>query len=87
MGGLMAGFIMQSAQIYTIRRRKTIGTLALFAFLIVIFWFLNSTSLPIVLVSDGAILSAVVAWYFDRSGPGEVVRVSGGSGMELARGS
>ncbi len=67
LGGVMAGFIMQSAQIYTLRRRKTIGTVALFAFLMVVFWFLNSTSLPIVLLSDGAILSMVVVWYLDRS--------------------
>jgi oligosaccharide repeat unit polymerase len=66
LGGVVAGFIMQCAQIYALRRRKTIGTVALFAFLIVIFWLLNSTSLPIVLASDGAILSMVVVWYLDR---------------------
>lgn len=74
-GGVLAGFIMQCAQIYAVRRRKTVGTLALFAFLVVIFWFLNSTSLPIVLVSDGAILSMVVVWYLDRPMQGGLVAV------------
>jgi oligosaccharide repeat unit polymerase len=75
LGGVFAGFIMQSAQIYVLRRRKTIGTLALFAFLMVIFWFLNSTSLPIVLLSDGAVLSITVVWYLDRPTQGGLVPV------------
>ena len=30
------------------------------------FWFLNSSSLPIVLASNGAILALVISWWFDR---------------------
>ena len=66
LGGFIAGLIMQSMQIFVVRRRKTITTVALFSFLMVTFWFLNSTSLPVVLMSDGVILSVVLAWYLDR---------------------
>jgi len=67
LGGVFTGVIMQSMQIYVLRRPKTAATLAILSFLMVVFWFLNSTSLPIVLASDGAVLALAVGWYFDRS--------------------
>lgn len=66
LGGLLTGAIMQSIQIFVLRRPKTIATVGVFAFLIAAFWFLNSTSLPVVLASDGAIVALVIGWYFDR---------------------
>lgn len=73
LGGFLAGVIMQAIQIFVFRRRKTITTLAVFSFLIVAFWFLNSTALPIVLLSDGALLALMVAWYLDRPTGRELV--------------
>jgi oligosaccharide repeat unit polymerase len=66
-GGVLAGFVMQWFHIYTVRRKKTITTVALYSFLVFTFWFLNSTSLPIVLASNGAILVTALSWWFDRS--------------------
>lgn len=66
-GGILAGVIMQSVQIFLLRRRKTVVTLACFSFLMVAFWLLESTSLPVVLASDGVILSLLIAWYLERS--------------------
>ncbi len=73
LGGFLAGVIMQAVQIFVLRRRKTITTLAVFSFLIVAFWFLNSTALPIVLLSDGALLALLIAWYLDRPAGGQLV--------------
>ena len=74
LGGLLAGGIMQSMQVYVLRRTKTITTLAMFSFLMVVFWFLNSTSLPTVLASDGAVLALAAGLYFDRPQYGRLVR-------------
>ncbi len=65
-GGIVAGFIMQWFHIHAIRRKKTIVAIALYSFLTFTFWFLNSSSLPIVLASNGAILALVISWWFDR---------------------
>jgi oligosaccharide repeat unit polymerase len=67
LGGVLAGFIMESIQIYLFRRRKTVVTLAVSAFLMVAFWSLNSTSLPVVLASNGALLALVLGWALERS--------------------
>ena len=66
-GGLLAGAIMQSIQIYIFRRRKTVVSLSMFAFLIVAFWYLHLVSLPVVLASNGAILVLVIGWLLERS--------------------
>ena len=70
LGGILAGVVMQATQILLLRRKKTVASLACFAFLTVAFWFLNSTSLPVVLASDGVILSLLIMWYLDTSGHG-----------------
>jgi oligosaccharide repeat unit polymerase len=65
-GGIVAGFVMQCFHIYAIRREKTIVAIALYSFLTFTFWFLNSSSLPIILASNGAILALVITWWFDK---------------------
>jgi hypothetical protein len=67
LGGVLAGFTMESIQIYVFRRRKTVVSLAVSAFLMVAFWNLNSTSLPVVLASNGALLALVLGWALERS--------------------
>jgi oligosaccharide repeat unit polymerase len=67
LGGVLAGFIMESIQIYLFRRRKTVVSLAVSAFLMVAFWNLNSTSLPVVLASNGALLALVLGWALEKS--------------------
>ena len=67
LGGILAGFIMEAIQIYVFRRRKTVVSLAVYAFLMVTFWNLNSTSLPIVLASNGAVLAVALGWALERS--------------------
>jgi oligosaccharide repeat unit polymerase len=66
LGGLLTGFIMQWFHIYAVRRKKTVITVALYSFLVYIFWFLNSTSLPIVLASNGVILICLISWWFEK---------------------
>ena len=73
LGGIATGMIMQSAQIYLLRRRKTVVTVAMFSFLIVVFWYLNSASLPVVLLSDGGALALIVGWYLDPPNAGRLV--------------
>jgi oligosaccharide repeat unit polymerase len=66
LGGVLAGFIMQALHIYIIRRRKTVITLAVYAFLVVTFLLLHSTALPQILASNGAILIFLIAWAFEK---------------------
>jgi oligosaccharide repeat unit polymerase len=66
LGGILTGFIMQWFHIYAVRRKKTVVAIAFYSFLTYTFWFLHSTSLSIVLASDGAILALVISWWFDR---------------------
>jgi oligosaccharide repeat unit polymerase len=63
-GGLIAGLIMQSVQIYLCRRGKNIPTLALYAFMTYAFWLLLSMSLPVVLLSGGVVFSLLLIWLF-----------------------
>lgn len=58
-GGLFAGFFMQGIQIWILRRKKTVLTLTVYAFMIYAFWLLNHTALPVVLLSNGVILALV----------------------------
>ena len=67
-GGVIAGLIMQLFHIYAVRLRKTATVVALYSFLAFTFWFLNSTSLTIVLLSDGAMIAVGLAWLFERAG-------------------
>jgi hypothetical protein len=71
-GGVLAGFIMQAIQIYIIRRRKTVISLAVFSFLTLTFWYLNSASLAVVLASNGALLALILGRLLE--GPSRSVR-------------
>jgi oligosaccharide repeat unit polymerase len=70
-GGILTGIIIQGLHIYIVRRRKTVAAVATYCLLVYAFWFLNSSSLAIVLASGGAI-PAIFLWrLFDgRSWPG-----------------
>jgi len=61
-GAFIAGVLMQASQVWIVRRPKTTLNLALFAFLLVTFAWLNTTSLPLVLLSDGGLLIFAFAW-------------------------
>jgi oligosaccharide repeat unit polymerase len=54
-GGVFAGFLMQSIQIYLLRKEKTVLNIAAYSFLLFAFWLLNSTALPTVILSNGVI--------------------------------
>ena len=64
-GGMVAGIIMQAFHIYLVRRPKTVCNLATYCFLVYMFWFLHSVSLPVVLASDGALAALALLWLFD----------------------
>jgi oligosaccharide repeat unit polymerase len=64
-GGVLAGIVMQLFHIYVVRKRKTVCSVAAYCVLVYTFWFLNSTSLPVVLASDGAIAALALLWLFD----------------------
>lgn len=67
LGGLVAGFVMACFHIFAVRRKRTVTTIALYAFLVFDFWLLNSSSLPVVLASNGALLVVILSWWFDRT--------------------
>jgi oligosaccharide repeat unit polymerase len=64
-GSFIAGVTMQAVQVTLMRRPKTTLNLALFAFLLVTFAWLNTTTLPVVLLSDGGLLVFAFAWLID----------------------
>jgi hypothetical protein len=61
-GGFLVGLIMQVAQIYVVRRGRSPMNMALYSFVLFGFTSLNSSALPVVLLSDGAILVFLLAW-------------------------
>lgn len=66
-GGVIAGVVMQASQVYLIRRPKTIINLAVYAYLMLTFFMLHWTALPIVLFSNGALVALIVPWVFGIS--------------------
>ncbi len=60
LGGVLVGILVQGMQILLVRSRKTILNLVIWAYLILAFWKLHSTALPVVLVSEGVILILVL---------------------------
>lgn len=60
-GGFLAGFLIQWINIYLIRRKKTILSIAVYSVLIMAFWKLSSTALPVVLLSHGVILMFIIS--------------------------
>lgn len=65
LGGVLAGVIMQAIHVYLVRRRKDIPVLVCYAFLVFAFWNLQMTALPVVLATDGVILSLVLYRLFE----------------------
>lgn len=61
-GGFLAGLVMQAVQVRIARAPKDTANLALQAFLFVTFAYLNTTSLPIVLMSDGVLFAFLFVW-------------------------
>jgi hypothetical protein len=61
-GGVLVGVLLQAAQIYVVRRGKSPMSMALYSFLLFDFVLLNSSALPVVLLSDGALLVFLLAW-------------------------
>lgn len=66
LGGILTGWVMQAFHIFVVRKEKTVHMVACYAFLVFAFWLLNSTSLPIVLASNGALLVVVMARWLER---------------------
>lgn len=62
LGGLITGFLMQTIQIFILRKKKTVLSLAIYAFMIYAFWLLNITALPGILLSYGVILAFILFW-------------------------
>ncbi|HWR14183.1 MAG TPA: O-antigen polymerase [Terriglobales bacterium] len=67
LGGILAGFVMQSVGIWVIRRRKTIITIAAYAFMMYAFWFLHSISLAVVIASNGVALIIILTVLLSRT--------------------
>jgi oligosaccharide repeat unit polymerase len=65
LGGVLAGMVLQASHIYLMRRRKDVPTLACYAFLVFAFWNLQNTALPVVLATDGVLLSLILRWMFE----------------------
>jgi hypothetical protein len=66
LGGVLTGFVMEWFHIYAVRRKKTVIAIALYSFLTYSFWVLHSSSLPIVLASNGVIMVTMISWWFDK---------------------
>ncbi len=67
LGGVLAGFVMQAMQIFFVRQKKTVFCLAAYAFALYGFWDLNSSSLPIVLASNGTVLILLLSFFMNRN--------------------
>lgn len=65
LGGIIAGGVMQIVHIYFVRRKRTVCALACYAFILYAFWFLNSTSLPTALASNGVLFSIALLWFLE----------------------
>jgi hypothetical protein len=62
LGGLLTGVLLQSLQIHFMRNPKTVLNLSAYAFLIYAFTMLDSTALPIILLTNGVIMAFVLLW-------------------------
>jgi hypothetical protein len=63
-GGIIAGILMQVVQVWLFRSSKDIIHVAIYAFLMFAFWLLHSTSLPVVLASNGVVLAVLLPRVF-----------------------
>lgn len=60
--GVLVGVLMQWAQVYLVRQKKSVLVLAVYTFLVFSTWHLNNVPLPVVLLSNGAVLAIVLLW-------------------------
>ncbi len=65
MGGVVVGFVMQYAQIYLLRAKKTILCVSVYAFLLFSFWCLHSTSFPTMFLSNGVFFVFIFFWFME----------------------
>ncbi len=63
LGGILVGIIMQGIQIYILRQKRTIISIALYSFMIYAFWVLNSGSITSVLFVNGVIPVFIFVWF------------------------
>ena len=61
-GGFAAGALLAGAQVYLVRRPKTILNLAIYAMFLYEFQEINATALPVVLLSGGPIFVVLLSW-------------------------
>jgi hypothetical protein len=61
-GGVLVGVLLQAAQIYVVRRGKSPMNMAIYSFLLFDFAVLNSSALPVVLLSHGAMSVFLLVW-------------------------
>ena len=75
-GGVVAGALMQWTQVRVVRGPRTMLALAAYAYLVFAFWLLHSTSLPIVLATNGVALVIAAPWLWRAIAPlrGRVAR-------------
>jgi oligosaccharide repeat unit polymerase len=66
-GGVLTGIIMQSIQIFLIRRKKAAASMAAYAFMFYAFFMTTSRALPTVLLSTGVFFVLMFWWILTRS--------------------
>ncbi len=62
LGGIAAGIMMQSLQIWLVRRRKTVANIAAYAFLLYVSWTLTYRPLQVVVWSGGVFFVFLVSF-------------------------
>jgi hypothetical protein len=60
LGGALAGALLQSCQLWLVRRQKTMATLAAYSYLLWVAWKVNSQSLTQILLSGGVIVILIM---------------------------
>lgn len=68
LGGVLAGFLMQSVNVYLCRKPKTVVNLAAYAICMWAFGLLVASALSTVMLSGGVAFSLVLSWLFRSRG-------------------
>jgi oligosaccharide repeat unit polymerase len=68
-GGVLAGFLMQSVNVYLCRKPKTVVNVAAYAICMWAFGLLVASALPTVLLSGGVTFCLALRWVFRARGP------------------
>lgn len=61
-GGVLVGVLVQWAQVYLVRQKKSVLVLVVYTFLVSSTWQLNNAPLPVVLLSYGTVFAIVLLW-------------------------